>query len=95
MARVTFSGTLTKKEAVLNLYRQGVLTEEEIEQRSNQRNEVGVFTFDNLVVFRQAISYVELKRLGCIGRANLVTVQKLPYDKLRLVAERAFAVETA
>ena len=39
MARVTFSGTLTKRQAVLNLGRQGVLTEEEIEQRSNQRDE--------------------------------------------------------
>ena len=94
MARITFSGTLTKREAVLNLCRQGVLTEEEIEQRSNRRDEVGAFTFDNLVVFRNGIPYVELKRLGCIGGANLVTVQKLPYDKLRLLAERAFAQET-
>lgn len=94
MGRVTFSGTLTKREAVLNLRRQGVLTEEEIDQRSNQRDEVGAFVFDNLVVFPEVISYENLKRLGCIGGANLVTAQKLSYDKLHLIVERAFALET-
>ena len=94
IARVTFSGTLTKKEAVLNLGRQGVLTEEEIQQKSNQRDQVGAFTFDNLVVFREGIPYLELKRLDCIDGANLVTVQKLPYEKLLLVAELAFALKT-
>ena len=92
--RVTFSGTMTKRQAVLNLCRQGVLTEKEIERRSNQRDEVGAFTFDNLAVFRKAIAYPELKRLGCIGGANLVTAQALPYDKLRLIVERAFDSET-
>ena len=93
MARVTFSDTMTKREAVLNLGRQGVLTEEELEQRSNQRDEVGAFAFDNLVLFPKGISYEDLKRLGCIGGANLVTVQKLSCDKLHLVVERAFAPE--
>ena len=95
IARVTFSGSLTKKEAVLKLSRQGVLTEDEIRQRSNQRDEVGAFTFDNLVVFREGISYLELKQMGCIDGANLVTVQKLPYDKFNLVAERAFSLSTS
>ena len=93
MARVTFAGTMTKKEALLNLSRQGVLTEDEIQQTSNQRDEVAAFTFDNLIVFRKGITYRELRRLGCIGRANLVTIQKLPYDKLLLVMERAFDLE--
>ena len=91
IARVTFSGTLTKKEAVLNLGRQGVLTEEEIQQKTNQRDQVGAFTFDNLLVLREGIPLLELKRLDCIDGANLVTVQKLPYEKLLLVAELAFA----
>ena len=93
MARVTFSGTLTKRQAVVNLGRQGVLTEEEIEQRSNQRDEIGAFAFDNLVVFPNQILYEDLKTLGCIGGANLVSAQALPYDKLRLIVERAFALE--
>ena len=79
----------------MNLRRQGVLTEEEIDQRSNQRDEIATFTFDNLILFRNAIPYRELKGLGCIGGANLVTAQKLPHDKLRLVLERAFETETS
>ena len=88
--RVTFSGTMTKRQAVLNLCRQGVLTEEEIERKSNRHDEIGAFTFDNLAVFRKGIAYRELKRLDCIGGANLVTAQELPHDKLRLIVERAF-----
>ena len=53
MARVTFSDTLTKQEAVVNLARQGVLTEEQIQRKSNRRGEVGAFAFDNLVVFER------------------------------------------
>ena len=93
MARVTFSGTLKKGQAVLNLGRQGVLTAEEMQKRSNQRDEIGAFTFDNLVVFPNQVAYGELKTLGCIGGANLVSAQELPYDKLRLIVERAFALE--
>ena len=93
MARVTFSDTLTKRQAVLNLGRQGVLTAEEIGQRAGPQGEVAGFTFDNLMVFRKGIPHHELKQLGCIGGANLVTAQRLPYAKLRLVVERAFDLE--
>ena len=90
-ARVTFSDTLTKTQAVLNLGRQGVLTEEEIRQKGNTKGEVSVFTFDNLVLFPRSIDFEELKRMGCIGGANLVTIQKLSYKSLRRIIARAFA----
>ena len=95
MARVTFSGNLTKRQAVLNLSRQGVLTEEEIERKTNHRDEVGTFTFDNLIVFRNGIPHRELKRLDCIGGANLVTAQRLEHDKLRLIVDRVFDLGTS
>ena len=44
-------------------------------------------------MFPNQIPYEELKTLGCIGGANLVSAQELPYDKLRLIVERAFALE--
>ena len=90
-ARVTFSGTLTKTQAVLNLGRQGVLTEDEIRQKGNTKGEVSVFTFDNLVSFPRSIDYRELKQMGCIGKANLVTMQKLSPESLRRIIDRAFA----
>ena len=95
MARVTFSDTLTKRQAVLKLGRQGVLTAEEIEQRASPEGEVASFTFDNLMVFEKGIPYRELKQLGCIGGANLVTAQGLPYEKLRLVVDRAVDLESS
>ncbi len=89
-ARTTFSDTLTKTQAVLNLCRQGVLTEKEIHQKGNAKGEVSVFTFDNLILFPRSISYRELKQMGCIGGANLVTIQKLSHDSLCQIVDQAF-----
>ena len=92
-ARVTFSEMLTKTQAVLNLGRQGVLTEEEIHQKTNRKGEVAAFTFDNLISFPQSIAFRELKKMGCIDGANLVTIQRLSHESLRRIVDRAFAVE--
>lgn len=89
-ARITFSGSLTKTQAVLNLGRQGVLTEQEIRQRANSRGEITAFTFDNGIIFPQCIAYRELKEMGCIGGANLVTAQELSHESLCRIVERAF-----
>ncbi len=90
VARITFSDKLTRTQAVLNLGRQGVLTEDEIHQRANRKGEVTAFTFDNVIVFPTYIRYRELKRMGCIGGANLVTAQKLSHKSLLKIIERAF-----
>ena len=89
-ARITFSGSLTKTQAVLNLGRQGVLTEREIHQKANSKGEIAVFTFDNVIVFPKSIAYRELKEMGCIGGANLVTAQELSHESLCRIVERAF-----
>ena len=89
-ARITFSGSLTKTQAVLNLGRQGVLTEQEIRQKANSKGEITVFTFDNVIVFPKPIAYRELKEMGCIGGANLVTAQEVSHESLCRIVERAF-----
>ena len=88
--RITFSGNLTKTQAVLNLGRQGVLTEEEIHQTANSKGEVTAFTFDNVMTFSQYIAYPDLKEMGCVGPANLVTAEELSHDSLCRIVERAF-----
>ena len=93
LARVTFSGTLTKTQAALNLSRQGVLTEEEIHQLTNDRNEITVFTFDNVIKFTRSIAFKELQEMGCIGGANLVTTQRVEYDSLSRIVERGFGAD--
>ena len=89
-ARITFSGSLTKTQAVLNLGRQGVLTEDEIHQKANLKGEITAFTFDNLITFPACIPYRELKEMGCIGKTNLVTAEELSHDSLCRIVERAF-----
>lgn len=92
LARVTFSDTLTKTQAVLRLGRQGVLTESEIDQKANRRGEIAAFTFDNLLAFHKPIPFHELQRDGCISRANLVTAQELSHRSLVRIVNRAFEV---
>ena len=90
LARVTFSETLTKTQAVLNLSRQGVLTEGEIQQRANDRNEITVFTFDNVLKFPKGIDFTKLKQMGCVGGANLVTAQEISDEALECIVSEGF-----
>ena len=90
LGRVTFSETITKTQAATNLTRQGVLTQDEIGQRANDRNEITVFTFDNVLEFPVSIDFKKLKRMGCVGRLNLRTAQRLPAEALVRVVKEAF-----
>ena len=90
LARVTYSETLTKTQAMLRLTRQGVLSEDEISHRANDRNEITVFTFDNLVRFPQSIDFNKLKEMECISGANLVTAEKISYVAVRRIVKEAF-----
>ena len=89
LARVTFSDTLTKAQAVMNLGRQGVLTESEI-QSLGDRDEVTVFTFDNLLTLPQSIDFKKLKQIGCVSGANLRTVQRISDEGLRRIIQIGF-----
>lgn len=90
LARVTYSETLTKTQAMLRLIRQGVLSENEIDRRANDRNEITVFTFDNLVRFPQSIDFSRLKEMGCISDANLVTAEKISDVAVGRIVQEAF-----
>ena len=90
IARVTYSETLTKSQAMLRLTRQGVLSEDEIDQQANDRNEITAFTFDNLVRFPQVVDYSRLKEMGCVSGANLVTAEKISDVALGRIVREAF-----
>ena len=93
LGRVTFSGTLTRTQALLNLTRQGVLTEAEIHQRANERDEIAVFTFDNVLAFRHSIDFRKLKDMGCVDRTNLVTAQAISHKSFGRIVGEAFPSE--
>lgn len=90
LGRVTFYGILTTAQAILMLSRQGVLEQEELERIAGAKGTVSVFTFDNFIPFDQSISYRELKAMGCIGGANLVTSQALTNDALGNIVAHGF-----
>ena len=93
LARVTFSDTLTKTQAVTRLGRQGVLSEKNIGRKADRRGEIAAFTFDNLLKFQTNVSFQDLKRDGCVSGANLVTAQQLTHQDLRRIVKRAFGVK--
>ncbi len=92
-ARVTFSDTTTAAWAASHLSRQGVLAEEELHERANDRGKITTFTFDNLVAFPRRIDFRELKQMGCVGGANLVTAQRISNESLGRIVERSFGVK--
>ena len=90
LGRVTFSATLTTTRALLNMTRQGVLTEAEIQQRTNDRDEIAVFTFDNVLPFAHSVDFRKLKDMGCVDGANLVTAQAISGDSLGCIVGEGF-----
>ena len=90
LGRVTFSETITKTQAVTNLTRQGVLTEDEVGQRANDRNEITVFTFDNVLEFPVSIDFKKLQQMDCVGDANLRTAQRVPSEALVRIVKEGF-----
>ena len=90
LARATFSDKLTTTQALLNLRRQGVLSEEEISQKANKKDELTATTFDNLLLFPRSIPYQDLKHMECVGGANLVTAQRLSHESLLRIISGAF-----
>ena len=93
LGRVTFSATLTKTRALLNMTRQGVLTEAEIHQRTNDRDEIAVFTFDNVLPFVHSVDFQILKDMACVDGANLVTAQAISGESVGHIVEEAFGSE--
>ena len=93
LGRVTYSATLTKTRALLNMTRQGVLTEEEIHQRANDQDEIGVFTFDNVLAFAHGVDFQKLKDMGCVDGANLVTAQAISGAAVGRIVGEAFGSE--
>ena len=86
IGRVTFAGDLTVGRARILTLRHGVLSEAEIE-RAAVDEIVHVFTFDNFLELHRPVPYAELKRMGCIGGANLVTAQRVSPGSFRRLVE--------
>ncbi len=90
LARVTFTDQMTVTQAKINLARQGVLSEEELSAFAGPSGKLTAFTFDNFVTFPTQVSFHQLKQLGCVSGANLVTAQRLPHQGFLKLVDVAF-----
>ena len=77
--RITFSGITQTSNLSSKFYRQGVLSEDMISERSLD-NAIHVITFDNFVLMKKRIGYDYLIGNGMISGANLVTAEIADYD---------------
>jgi hypothetical protein len=91
-ARITSSAVVSIDDASVQYARQGVLERYELEKVARQ-GWVHVFTFDNWLRFPRPVDYESLKALDCVGRANLVTIQKLGYEQLLKILSEGFSAK--
>ena len=90
IGRVTYSGLHSASDANIQFERQGVLDERSLKQIADNNQLLHVFTFDNFQSFHKYISYRQLKSHGCLGKANLRTVQALSANDLIWICEEGF-----
>jgi hypothetical protein len=87
-ARITSTAVLEVAEVKKRYARQGVLSEKELDAISGKLGTVHAVTFDNLLIFPNPVPFSRLKELGCVGGANLVTIESIESENLsRLLRE--------
>lgn len=89
---MTFSDKLTLEAIEVNLTRQGVLDYKELKRiaETSSRGEIHAFTFDNFSLFPKAVPFKQLKTMGIVSDANLVTVEKVGKKGLRQLIDAAY-----
>lgn len=79
LARITYSETKPVEAAQISLVRQGVLEQTDLKARANSKGNITAITFDNFFELQQRVSFQQLKSIGCITGANLITAQSLSH----------------
>ena len=87
LARITSSNIITPEAAHVQFIRQGVLSSNEINLLANDNNCLHAFTFDNFMYLPKRMTYEKARKINAISPANLVTVEKLNYDKFKEVID--------
>ena len=92
-ARVTYSDVLSVDQVNVPLWRQGVLSREELLQISDPSDNIHVFTFDNFNLFSERIPFRFLRDSSLITKANLVSVEPLSADHITRLCKCGFGLE--
>lgn len=93
IARITSAQAASPVKLELELLRQGVLEQDDLGRMARKDGSVSYFTFDSFIPFPCPVPFRELKRLRCVGGANLVTTQPLLYGRLVTLCEYAWAAD--
>jgi len=88
--RITYSNSVTVDEATSKLSRQGVLNRLVLSTFADRNGLIHAFTYDNFNSFSSRIARGKLKEFGVIGGANLVTAEKVEFDKLKSLLTTGF-----
>lgn len=89
-ARITYSDVIKIDEATIKVDRQGVLSRRELSEIVDNNGKIHVFTFDNFLEFDRRVSFLRAKNLGLISNANLVSPEKINFEKLKVLIGEAF-----
>jgi GNAT superfamily N-acetyltransferase len=93
IGRITSVGSGSPTQLHLDLLRQGVLSVDDLSRMSRKSNAIHYFTFDAFKKFERGVPFKELKEIGCVGPANLITSQPLEFDKLVMLLKRSSKLE--
>jgi len=85
LARITSSNIITPEDAKIQFIRQGVLSSNEISLLAKDNNCLHAFTFDNFMHLPKRMTHRKARDINAISPANLVTVEKLSYEKFKEV----------
>ena len=89
-ARITYSDVITVDEAKIKVDRQGVLSRKELLDVTDKKGKLHVFTFDNFLEFDRRLPFKRAKELGIIGKANLISPEKISFEKLKILIRETF-----
>lgn len=83
--------TVTSKSAIpKRLLQHGVFEPDDIDQIGTQER-IAVTTFDNLMLFKNPVSFRKLQQLRCTGNQNLISSFPLSFEQLRAVVQEGQA----
>jgi len=85
-ARVVRSELMAKNEVLPRLYRQAVLSAEELGEISEATN-VLASTFDNLLALPKPVSIARLRQIHCADPANFITAWRITSEQFQKVLE--------
>lgn len=91
--RITHSAVHHLNDIKARFFRQGVLTEDELQSIAKERNKIHVMTFGSYLDVTKTVDYNYLKRKSHISKANLVTGEIKEFYQIYDILSNAFSGE--